>query len=121
MDRESRKAAMLRQADEMKARAHTQAQIDSRCRPVYVRRDNKGMAMADGKNVGVSDELYAAVDAVAKAEGKTADELFEEAGRKLLEHKGLDDLARRGAGHAERGGRPPSDAVSAVREVRRGR
>ena len=74
-----------------------------------------------GKNVGVSDELLAAVDAAAKAQGKTADQLFEELGWRIVEHSGLDNLAARGRSHAERVGRKPEDAVSAVREVRQGR
>jgi hypothetical protein len=73
------------------------------------------------KNVGVSDELLAAMDNAAKAQGKTADQLFEEAGQRLLEHQALDSLIARGRTHAARAGRKPSDAVSAVRDIRRGR
>ena len=77
--------------------------------------------MTNAKNVGVSKELLAAMDAAAKAQGKTADELFEQAGRRLLEHQGLDSLAERGRSHAKRTGRKPSNAVAAVREIRRER
>jgi hypothetical protein len=77
----------------------------------------KEMSMTP-KNVGVSEELLAAMNSAAKAQGKTADELFEEAGRRMLEHEGLDALARRGQGHAQRLGRKPSDAVRFTREIR---
>jgi len=75
------------------------------------------MGMAP-KNVGVSEELLAAMDSVAKAQGKTADELFEQAGRRMLEHQGIDALAKRGQGHAQRLGREPADAVRLTREIR---
>jgi hypothetical protein len=77
--------------------------------------------MGTVKNVGVSDKLLAAMDAAAKEQGKTADDLFEEAGQRLLAHKGLNALIARGRSHAARAGRKASDAVQAVREVRRGK
>jgi predicted transcriptional regulator len=72
-------------------------------------------------NLHVSDELLSQLQAIASASGKTTEELAEEAVRRLLEHQALDNLAARGGSHAERAGRKPSDAVAAVREVRRGR
>ena len=66
----------------------------------------------------MTEELLAAMDAVARAQGKTVDELFEEAGRRLLNHQRLDDLNARGQQHARRLGRKPSDAVELTREIR---
>jgi hypothetical protein len=77
--------------------------------------------MTSENNLHVSDELLTQLQATAAANGKTTDELAEEAVRRLLEHQALDNLAARGATHAERVGRKPADAVAAVREVRRGR
>ena len=65
--------------------------------------------------------LSVAVNAAAQAEGKTADDLLAEAARRYLEHKELDELVERGRSHAARTGRRPSDAVMAVRDIRRGR
>jgi hypothetical protein len=70
-------------------------------------------------NIQVSDELLAELRSKAAAEGKPVDELAEEALRRLLDHRGLDALAERGRIHAQRAGRKPSDAVAAVREIRR--
>jgi hypothetical protein len=77
--------------------------------------------MASQNNVHIPDELLSAMNAAAKAEGKTADDLLAEAARRYLEHKELDDLVGRGRRHAERSDHRPSDAVKAVRDVRRGR
>jgi hypothetical protein len=71
------------------------------CRQAVLHRDlvpsdNKKASMGTQKNVGVSDELLAAMDNAAKAQGKTADELFEEAGQRQLERIGLDSLIERG-------------------------
>jgi hypothetical protein len=70
------------------------------------------------KNVCVSQKLLADMSAAAQAEGKTTDELFEEAARRLLEHRGLDALAERGREHARALGRQRSDAVRLTREFR---
>lgn len=76
---------------------------------------------SEKKNLHVSDELLTQLEATAAANGKTTDEMAEEAVRRLLEHQALDNLAERGRSHAERAGRKPADAVRAVREVRRER
>ena len=77
--------------------------------------------MATQNSIHISDELLAELQSKAEAEGKTVDELAEEALRRLLDHRGLDALAARGRIHAQRAGRKPSDAVAAVREIRRER
>jgi hypothetical protein len=77
--------------------------------------------MASHNNAHIPDDLLNALTTAAETEGKTADELIAEAARFYLEHKGLDDLVSRGRSHAQRTGRKPSDAVAAVREIRRGR
>jgi hypothetical protein len=77
--------------------------------------------MTSENNLHVSEELLTQLQATAAANGKTTDEMAEEAVRRLLEHQALDNLAERGRSHAERAGRKPSDAVPAVREIRRGR
>ena len=77
--------------------------------------------MAAQNNVRIPDDLLNEVTVAARAEGRTTDELVTEAARRLLEHRALDALAGRGRSHAERAGRNASDAVAAVRDVRRGR
>ena len=77
--------------------------------------------MATPNTIRVSDELLAELQSKASAQGKTVDELAEEALLRLLNHGGLDALAKRGRGYAQRVGRKPSDAVKTVREIRRGR
>jgi len=72
-------------------------------------------------NIHIPDDLLSEMNAAAQAQGKTADDLVAEAARRYLDHKALDDLAARGSAHAKRAGRRASDAVAAVREVRRGR
>lgn len=72
-------------------------------------------------NVHIPDDLLSEMNAAAQAQGKTADDLVAEAARLYLEHRALDDLAVRGRAHAERTGRSASDAVAAVRDIRRGR
>ena len=72
-------------------------------------------------NVHIPDDLLNEMNAAAQAQGKTADDLVAEAARLYLEHKTLDDLAARGRAHAECAGRSASDAVAAVRDIRRGR
>jgi metal-responsive CopG/Arc/MetJ family transcriptional regulator len=77
--------------------------------------------MASQNNVHIPDKLLSAMNAAAQAEGKTADELLAEAARRYLAHKELDDLVARGRTHAERVGRTHAEAVTAVRDIRRGR
>jgi hypothetical protein len=52
--------------------------------------------MGTVRNVGVSGKLLAAMDAAAKEQGKTADDLFEEAGRRLLAHNGPSERSAAG-------------------------
>jgi hypothetical protein len=75
--------------------------------------------MASQNTVHIPDDLLTAVSAAAQAEGKTADDLLAEAARRYLEHKELDELVERGRRHAARTGRRPSEAVMAVRDIRR--
>ena len=72
-------------------------------------------------NIHIPDDLLNEMNALAQAQGKTLDHLVAEAARRYLEHKALDDLAARGRTHAGQAGRTASDAVAAVRDVRRGR
>ncbi len=77
--------------------------------------------MATQHTIQVSDELLAELQSKASAEGKTVDELAEEALRQLLDRRALVSLVNRGRAHAQRVGRKHSDAVRAVREIRRER
>ena len=72
-------------------------------------------------NIHIPDDLLKEMNAAAQAQGRTADDLIAEAAHRYLEHKALDDLAARGRIHAQRAGRGASDAVAAVRDLRRGR
>jgi hypothetical protein len=76
--------------------------------------------MTSQNNVHIPEKLLSAMNAAAQAVGKTADELLAEAARRYLAHKDLDDLVTRGRTHAGRAGRTPADAVTAVRDIRRG-
>jgi hypothetical protein len=82
-------------------------------------RDNENAMAAN--NIHIPDDLLTEMNEAAQAQGKTADDLVTEAARRYLERKALDDLAARGRIHAQRAGRHESDAVAAVRDVRRGR
>ena len=77
--------------------------------------------MATQNTIQISDELLAELRSRASVEGKTVDELAEEALRRQLNHEGLNALAKRGRDFAKRGHRKAADAVTAVREIRRGR
>jgi hypothetical protein len=77
--------------------------------------------MASQNNVHIPDNLLSAMSVAAQAEGKTADEVLAEAARRYLAHKELDDLVESGRTHAERVGRTPAEAVTTVRDIRRGR
>ena len=75
--------------------------------------------MATDLIIKLPDELLAELRNKAVAEGKSVDQLAEQAVRRMLEHQALDSLIERGKGHAARLGR--RDAVKAVHDVRRGR
>jgi hypothetical protein len=81
-------------------------------------RDNKSEVAMASNNVHIPDELLSEITAVARADGKTPDDLLAEAARQMLEHRALDQLAERGRAHADRVGRP--DPVKAVRDIRHG-
>jgi hypothetical protein len=70
------------------------------------------------KNVAVTEDLLVAMEALATKEGRTSDELFEEAGRRYLAHQRLSGLAARGAERAKRLGIDESDVDRLVHESR---
>jgi hypothetical protein len=70
------------------------------------------------KNVHVPDDLLADMQTAAQREGKTPDELFEEAGRRYLLHLRLDSLSVYGGDRAKRLGLQESDVDRLITESR---
>jgi len=77
--------------------------------------------MTTEKNVSVPEELLTAMADAARAEGKTPDQLFEEAGRKLLAQRRLRRLGRYGQAQSRRLGIRPRDVPRLIAESRRER
>ncbi len=75
--------------------------------------------MATDLTIKLPHDLLADLQEEATVEGKSVDELAEEAVRRMLEHKALNSLIERGKTYAARVGR--RDPVKAVRDVRRGK
>jgi len=75
--------------------------------------------MAAYNNVHVSEELLAKLQAVAQAEGKTVDELAEEALRNGLEEREWQDLLAYGQERGRMSGYSEEDVPRVVRENRR--
>ena len=75
--------------------------------------------MATQNNVHVSDELLAELQAKAQAEGKTVDELAEEALRKGLEEWDWQDLFAYGLQTGRESGYTEADVPEIVRKRRK--
>ena len=75
--------------------------------------------MAAQNNVHVSEDLLAKLQAVANAEGKTVDELAEEALRNGLEEREWQDLLAYGQERGRMSGYSEEDVPRVVRENRR--
>src|ERR1700733_3512259 len=75
--------------------------------------------MAAQNSIHVSDELLAELQAKAAAEGKTVDELAEEALRKSLEDRKWQELLAYGLERGRASGCTVEDVASVVRENRR--
>jgi predicted transcriptional regulator len=73
----------------------------------------------------ISDELRDAVETMARAEGKTIEEIGAEAMRRYVESqqnvRDLNDLTSWGQRHAREKGYKPSDVERAISDIRRGR
>jgi hypothetical protein len=74
--------------------------------------------MAVQNNVYVTEDLLAAMQNLAAQEGRTSDELFEEAGRRYLAHQRLSGLAARGFQSTSRVGIKEDDVDRLVQESR---
>jgi predicted transcriptional regulator len=85
---------------------------------IYATLKRKG-DMAAQNSIHVSDELLAELQAKAAAEGKTVDELAEQALRKGLEDRAWQDLLEYGRENGQRSGYKESDVPDLVREWRR--
>jgi predicted transcriptional regulator len=70
-------------------------------------------------NVHLSDELLAELQSKAQAEGKTVDELAEEALREGLEKQAWQDLLEYGREHSRASGYTEEDVPRLVKEWRR--
>jgi predicted transcriptional regulator len=75
--------------------------------------------MATQNNVHVSEELLAELQAKAQAEGKTVDELAEEALRKSLEERAWQDLLAYGLETGRESGYSEADVPDIVKNRRR--
>ena len=74
--------------------------------------------MATQNSIHVSDELLAELQAKAAAEGKTVDELAEEAIRQCLEDRAWQDLLDSGRERGRASGYSEEDVPRVVRENR---
>ena len=74
--------------------------------------------MATQNSIHVSDELLAELQAKAAAEGKTVDELAEEAIRQCLEDRAWQDLLDYGRERGRASGYSEEDVPRVVRENR---
>ena len=70
-------------------------------------------------NVQVSEDILEAMRREAEASGKDVDGLFEEAAKRLLASREVQELAAYGKSKVRRLGLKPSDAVRFVREDRK--
>jgi metal-responsive CopG/Arc/MetJ family transcriptional regulator len=75
--------------------------------------------MATENSIHISNELLAELQAKAAAEGKTVDELAEDALRKGLEERSWQDLIAYGRERGLASGRTDDDVVDVVRGNRR--
>jgi len=75
--------------------------------------------MATQNSIHVSDELLAELQAKAQAEGKTVDELADEALRKGLEERSWQDLLAYGRERGRASGCTEEDIPQVVKEWRR--
>jgi predicted transcriptional regulator len=71
------------------------------------------------KNVALPDDLVTAAEEMARAEGKTADELIEEATRRYLARQRLDSFVRRNERQARGLGITEADVPKIVKQFRR--
>ena len=73
------------------------------------------------KNVHLKlpQDLVAAMEAIAAKEGKTPDELFEDAAQKFIAQRRLHDLAEYGQAQAKRLGLSEQDVPRLIQESRR--
>jgi len=69
--------------------------------------------------ISLPDEIQAQLEAAARADGKSVGEVYEEAAKRYLAHRDLDDLAARGRSYAQKLNRKPSDVLRLIDEMRR--
>ncbi|MCU1233825.1 MAG: CopG domain protein DNA-binding domain protein [Candidatus Solibacter sp.] len=70
-------------------------------------------------NLHIPDDLLNAMNAVAQADGKTADELAADALRRYLAHRKLDELGKYGRDRARKLGYTEADVPRLIAESRR--
>jgi hypothetical protein len=75
--------------------------------------------MATQNNIHIPDEMLTAVTEIARAEGKTADELITETTQKMLRVRGLRSFVAENRRLAEQQGLAEEDVPRLVREYRR--
>jgi predicted transcriptional regulator len=71
------------------------------------------------KNVALPDDLVTAAEEMARAEGKTAEELIEEATRRYLARQRLDSFVRHNERRARGLGITEGDVPKIVKQFRR--
>jgi plasmid stability protein len=77
--------------------------------------------MPTQNNVHIPDDLLRKLNVAAQAEGKTANDLVEEAARRMLRTKGLPSFVAESRAHAESLGLSEGDVPRLIDEVSRGR
>ena len=92
--------------------------IDGRKRLRYGTLRKEG-AMTGGKNVALPDDLLAAVAEIARTEGKTPDQVIEEATRRYLARERLDRFVGRNEQRSRELGITEADVPRIVKEFRR--
>lgn len=74
--------------------------------------------MISGKTVTLPDDLYSVVVEIARAEGKTPDELIEETTRRMLQVRGLRSFVAENRRRAESQGFTEADVPRLLKESR---
>jgi hypothetical protein len=77
--------------------------------------------MATDLTINVPDDPRSAMETAAHAEGKTVEELFQEAACRMLKVKGLRAFVAENRAHAEAMGITKADVPRLIAETRRGR
>jgi hypothetical protein len=99
--------------------ANHKSAFDARPASGYGPRDNRERGQMAAPNVTLPEELLTAVTEIARAEGKTPDELITETTQKMLQLRGLRSFVAENRRLAEQQGLSEGDVPRLVKEYRR--